>query len=306
MPQLGVEGFASNDARLNDSKYDELKIYYLSAGTERLIQVFEHAAKINPDVYFVISNGAWLSPWWLVYIDSVWMINAGDAAGGSSRNEELTYRDGRYYEFWTEQHAQFPLYAIFNHEPKKLNSKESKDVFRKYLYMNLSRGTGFVEMYIKPRELADYDWDVLAEGLHWTYEIFPTFKRTLMHGGNPQKKEVYGYTAWNENIGYISLHNPSDKPSQYSVYLDRKFGLPREATKDKTNKYYINSPIEDSIRDLPETIQVGEKLTFQLQPREIRIVCFSKTQKDWQNLKTLQKKTTNDFQPTPPKTNETK
>ncbi|MDR2762039.1 MAG: hypothetical protein LBB88_05510 [Planctomycetaceae bacterium] len=305
MPQLELDGFASNDKRLNDSKYDELKIYYLSAGTERLIQAFDNVAKINPDIYFVISNGAWLSPWWLVHIDSVWMINADDAAGGSLRNAELTYRDGCYYEFWTTQHAQFPLYAIFNHEPKKLNSKEPKDVFRKYLYMNLSRGTGFVEMYIKPKELSDYDWDVLAEGLQWTYEMFPTFNRVLMHGGNPRKNEVYGFTAWNNDIGYISLHNPADKPSQYSVYLNREFGLPAETAKDKTNKFYINSPLEDSVKDLPETIQVGDKLTFQLQPKEIRIVCFSKTQNNWQNLKSLQKRTSNDFQPPPPTTTPT-
>ncbi|MDR1492216.1 MAG: hypothetical protein LBT05_05810 [Planctomycetaceae bacterium] len=299
MPQLEIDGFTANDKRLNDAKYDELKIYYLSAGTERLIQLFNRLAETNPNIYIVISNGSWLSPWWLQHIDSVWMINAGDAAGGSSRNEELVYRDERYHEFWTRQHAQFPLYAIFNHEPKKLDSNEPKETFRKYLYMNLSRGTGFVEMYIKPSRLADYDWDVLAEGLQWTYEMFPTFRNVRMHGGNPKNNEVYGYAGWNKELGYISLHNPSGKPQRYSICLDRDFGLPAETVK-KQIQYYVNSPLDGDIRNLPETIQSGDSVTFQLEPKEMRIICFSAKPKDWANLKALQNRTTNDFKPQPP------
>jgi hypothetical protein len=292
MPQLDIDDFTGNDKRLNDSKYDELKIYYLSAGTERLIQLFERLAKINPDIYLVISNGAWLSPWWLQHADAAWMTNAGDASRGSSRNEELVYRDERYYKFYTLQNAQFPLYAIFNHEPRKVNSDEPNDTFRKYLYMNFSRGTAFIEMYLKPRNIADADWDVLAEGLKWTYEMFPTFRNAQMHGGNPTKKEVYGYAAWNEKLGYISLHNPADKPQQYSVTLDRKFGLPLEKNNDNKNKnntYYVNSPVDEDIRDLPKTVQFGDSLTFKLNPREIRIICFSKTPKNWTDIKTLKK-----------------
>ncbi len=145
MPQLDLEGFRSDDARLNHAKYDELKIYYLTAGTERLIRLFDKVAEARPDIYMVISNGAWLSPWWLMHIDSVWMINAGDAAGGSSRTEELVYRDGVYYEIWSREHTQYPMNSIFNHEPKKTRTGEAADVFRKYLYMHLSRGTGFIE-----------------------------------------------------------------------------------------------------------------------------------------------------------------
>lgn len=299
MPQLGLDGLTGRDAQLNNPKYDELKIYYLSAGSERLIQLFTQLAKIDPNIYLVISNGAWLSPWWLQHVDSVWMINAGDAASGSSRNAELVYRDSRYHEFWTTQHAQFPLYAIFNHEPKKLNANEPQETFRKYFYMHLSRGTGFVEMYIKPSHLVDYDWDVLAEGLQWTYEIFPTFRNVRMHGGNPIKGEVYGYTAWNKNLGYISLHNSTDKPQQYSVRLDRAFGLPADTAKNKIT-YYINSPLEYSVRNLPKTIQSDDSLTFQLDPQEVRLVCFSTTPKDWANLKALQNRTTNDFKPIVP------
>jgi hypothetical protein len=269
MPQLGLEGFTAGDERLNDPRFDELKIYYLTAGTERLMQIFEKLAEADPDIYIVISNGAYLSPWWLMYVDAVWMINAGDAAKGTSRSEELVYRDGRYHDIWREKHNQFPLCSVFNHEPKKTSTGESPDVFRQYLLMSLSRGTGFVELYLKPTVLSSSDWNVLSEGLQWADDRFPAFRRVRMHGGRPAAGEAYGYTAWTKNLGYLSLHNPSDKPQSYTVKLDRAFGLlPR------SGPFQVSSPLAKSTRGLPEKCNLGDTLTFELAPREIRILDF--------------------------------
>jgi hypothetical protein len=294
MPQLGLDGLVSGDARLNDPKYDELKIYYLTAGAERLAQIFKKQAEVNPDVFLLISNGAWLSPWWLMHVDAVWMINAGDAAGGSTRTGELVYRDERYHELWTRQNAQFPLSALFNHEPKKLNSRETKETFRKYLYMSLSRGTGFIELYIKPSQLAAYDWDVLAEGLQWAYEVFPLFRRVRMHGGNPQSGEVYGYTAWHNDQGYVTVHNPADKPQTYVFKLDRALGV-----SPQSGLFHASSPLDGSARGLPEVVYAGDTLSLPMEPNEIRVLNFSTLPKDWAALKSLQTRTAEDYKPVP-------
>lgn len=282
MPQLGIEGFSSGDKRLNDAKYDELKIYYLSAGTERLMQLFAKLAAVNPEVYIIISNGAYLSPWWLMSVDTIWMINAGDAAGGSTRTQELVYRDGIYHEIWRQQNAQFPMCSIFNHEPKKTSTGESKDEFRRYLYMHLSRGTGFIELYIKPFVLQPGDWDVVAEGLRWVEFVFPTFGRARMHGGNPTAGEVYGYTGWTDTQGYVSIHNPSAETRSYSVKLDRSFGLV-----PGSGPFHVSSPLPDSARVLPETVRVGDAMTIELKPREVRILNFTKEPADWSRIKAL-------------------
>ena len=294
MPQLGLGGLASGDAKLDDPKYDDLKIYYLTAGAERLIQIFKKQAEINPDVFLLISNGAWLSPWWLMHIDAVWMINAGDAAGGSTRTAELVYRDGCYYDIWRKQNTQYPLCAVFNHEPKKLNSHESKATFRNYLYMSLSRGTGFEELYIKPSQLAAYDWDVLAEGLQWACAVFPTFGRVRMHGGDPKAGEVYGYTAWQSEQGYVTAHNPADKPQSYTFKLDRAFGLLPGG-----GLFHVSSPVDGCARDLPEVVYAGDTLTLTMEPREIRVLNFSVQPKEWSALKKLQGRTPDDFKPAP-------
>ncbi len=271
MKQLDTEGFKPADERLNDKKYDELKTYYLVAGTERLMQIFEKQHKVNPDVYTVISNGAYLSPWWLMYIDAVWMINAGDAAGGSDRTQELVYRDGVYYDTWVTEKTQFPINSVFNHEPKKTKSGESVKQFSEYLWMNLSRGTGFVELYIKTEKLSESDWDVLANGLKWAHKVFPYFKRSRMHGGNPKQEEVYGYTGWNKEGGYASFHNPSKEFKTYTFTIDRAFGVVTKAD------YKLSTPLPNEVILKGKTYSSGSNIEIMLAPGEVKVLEFNKT-----------------------------
>lgn len=274
MPQLGTEGLSASDEALNDPRYDELKIYYLAAGTERLMQIFRKQHQVNQDVYVVISNGAYLSPWWLMYIDAVWMINAGDAAGGSNRTQELVYRDNIYYNTWIKEKTQFPINSIFNHEPKKTGTGESPEVFRQYLWMNLSRGTGFIELYIKPQKLSESDWDILAEGLKWAHKVFPYFKHSRMHGGNPGKSEIYGYTGWNENGGYVSFHNPSAEQRIYSFKMDRSNGiLPGHAD------YSVHSALANGKNIEGKVYSTGDVIQLKLDPIEVKVLEFNKVNK---------------------------
>ncbi len=283
-----IEGFKGSEEELNDPKYDLRKIQYLTDGSDRLIAAFRKMHAINPEIYIVISNGAWLSPWWLQHIDAVWMINAGDAARGSDRTGELVYRDRVYHDLAVTENTQFPLHSIFNHEPKKTTTGESKETFRDYLYMNLSRGTGFIELYIKPDVLASRDWDVLAEGLLWAHEVFPTFRHARMQGGSPAKSEVYGYTAWTDDRGYISLHNPAGKAATHTFTLDRGFGL-TAGSSDTT--FRLSSPLADSLKGLESSYRHGDTITLTLQPREIRILNFATEATDWSKLRALQTRT---------------
>lgn len=286
MPQLGAGEFSPDDARLNDPKYDDLKTYYLVAGTERLMKNFKHLAKVNPEVYIVISNAAYLSPWWLQYADACWMINAGDNAAGTSRTDELINRDNLLYELSVLERTQFPLNAVFNHEPKKVSSEEAPEVFRNYLFMALSRGTGFLEFYLKPSVLKNADWNVLAEGMIWAEKTGPTFKRSKMHGGNPSNKEVYGFTGWLKDSGYVSIHNPSDKPQIYRFTLDRAFGLVYSSA-----PFVVSSPLAGSLSGLKSSYVFGDTIELTLAPYEVRILNFGRQALDWSRIRSLQKAT---------------
>jgi hypothetical protein len=271
-----IEGFKGGEEKLNDAKFDVAKERYLSRGTERLMRIFKRMGEVNPDVYIVISNGAFLSPWWLQHVDAVWMINAGDAAKGTDRTAELVYRDSAYFQLAasTKDDTQFPLNSIFNHEPKKTTTGEAPDVFRRYLLMSLSRGTGFVELYLETVKLSESDWDVLAEGLKWAHHVFPAFKRSRMIGGNPKHGEVYGYTGWTKDFGYVSLHNPSNESREFSIVLDRALGLPSVAAREGSS-YVISTPLTDDVDSLPKTATAGRTCTIKLPPRAIRLLEFS-------------------------------
>ncbi|WP_294619596.1 hypothetical protein [uncultured Bacteroides sp.] len=271
MPQLGLQGFSSDDERLNNPKYDELKTYYLVAGTERLMQIFSRLHEVNPDIFIAITNGAYLSPWWLMYADVVWLINAGDAAKGKDRTDELVYRDHIYHQIWQQENTKFPMCAIFNHEPKKVTAGEDRERFNDYLFMNLSRGTGFVELYLKTDSLSATDWDVLAQGLKWAERAFPVFGRVRMHGGNPRKSEVYGYTAWNREQGYVSLHNPSAQPRSYQIRLDRKAGL----LPGSGETYRISSALNGKPLPGKRQYRYGDILSVTLAPKEILLFDFT-------------------------------
>lgn len=271
-----VEGFQGSEPALNQPQYDEAKERYLALGTERLIKIFQHMGEVNPDVYIVISNGAFLSPCWLQHVDAVWLINVGDHARGEGRSAQLAYRDNAYYQLSAAErdNTQFPLHSLFNHEPKKITSDESPDEFRRYLLMSLSRGTGFVELYLHTFSLSESDWDVLAEGMQWAHRMFPTFRRARMVGGDPQQGQVYGYTGWTKTAGYLSLHNPSDETRQFRTTLDRRTGLPQEAI-DKGQAYVITTPLADDAESLPKRVAASEEFVVTLPPKGIRILEFA-------------------------------
>ncbi len=270
-----IEGFKGAESELNDARYDEAKERYLSLGSERLTRIFQRMGQANPDVYIVISNGAFLSAWWLQHVDAVWMINAGDAAKGADRTAELVYRDGVYFQLAsaTADNTQFPLNSLFNHEPKKTMSGETADTFRRYLLMNLSRGTGFVELYLKTFELSESDWDVLAEGMKWVHRAFPAFKRARMIGGNPRRDEVYGYAGWAGDKGYVSLHNPSNESREFTLTLDRAHGVPTSALTQRTS-YVVSSPLAADVASLPQGAAAGKSCSITLPPHAIRILEF--------------------------------
>lgn len=272
MPQLNTEEMSSNAMELNSSMYDELKMYYIVTGTERLMRIFQKQHEINPDIFIALTNGAFLSPWWLQYVDVIWLINCGDAPRGcKNRSEELVYRDNIYYNTFRIDNVQFPLNSIFNHEPKKTKLDTSIAEFKNYFFMHLSRGTCFVELYLKLEKLSKQDWDVLADGLKWAHSIFPAIKRVKMIGGVPDQQQIYGYSGWNLDLGYISLHNPSSKEKTFSIRLDRDIGMFQ-----KEGSFSISSPLNHDKGILKRKWNYGDVLTLKIPANSIRLLVFDK------------------------------
>ena len=185
-----------------------------------------------------------------------------------------------------------PLCSFFNHEPAKDGGRfgdATVDGFRDYLFMSLSRSTLNVELYFHVRTLTQEDFDVVAQCLKWVYHVSPAFKRARMHGGGPlgpadnvdkmsQKDfnldavaQVYGYTGWTDNLGYVSVRNPTSSEKAYSFCLDRKFGLI-----PGSGPFVISSPMVGKADGLKKVWKYGETVTLQLKPHEVIVLNFDK------------------------------
>lgn len=270
MPQLLSDTITTDSPELNNAKYNDLKLYYLTSGTRNLMNLFNKMADVNPNVYIAITNGAYLSAWWLQYVDIVWLINASDGAAGDNRTAQLVYRDNIYHRIWNVENTKFPMNSVFNHEPKKTAAdKESPEIFRDYLFMNLSRGTYFIELYLKTKSLTTADWYVLAEALKWAEANHSTFENVRMIGGRPSDKEVYGYAGWNAKKGYISLHNPSDKEQTYMLHTDRNTGFGKGKHKVK-----ITFRLNKNDFDQQPYLEANKTYPVRLKPGEIFMISY--------------------------------
>ena len=95
------------------------------------------------------------SPWWLQYVNSIWLQNSGDIGfaeniqGQSKLDSEITYRDARYFNLLNTRAVQMPLKHIYNHEPIYGNHAKvqyTDEEFEKYIYFDVARGQALNEL----------------------------------------------------------------------------------------------------------------------------------------------------------------
>ena len=211
--------------------------YYLTASVESWIEIFKAMRIQNPDVHINITCWTWLSPWFLMYVDSVWLNNATDqgwSGEGTDRNQQLNYRDGRIYHIIKTNKIQFPLWGLFHLDPIKERIRyfnqpnhmnENIDDFRNYMYMTFSRGCELISLHLAPSIMNEDEWQVTADALKWAKKNFESLNRTCMIGGDPDKGEVYGYSGWTSENGVISLRNPTSTAKTFEINLDRSIGV---------------------------------------------------------------------------------
>ena len=54
-------------------------------------------------------------------------------------------------------------------------------------------------------------WVINADVLHWINDNYETLKHAKLIGQTPAKGTPYGYSAWSEQEGIISVRNTSDE-----------------------------------------------------------------------------------------------
>lgn len=145
-------------------------MYYITELWRRWIKILKAVRDVRTaqgkDIWINLTCYVSPSPWWLQYVNSVWLQNSGDIefAKNYPRGQqaqvdaEMTYRDGVYYDFIVNRGLQFPLGNIYNHEPiygREAHLNYTDAEFEKAFFWNACRGAALNELYISPSLMND-------------------------------------------------------------------------------------------------------------------------------------------------------
>ena len=223
-----------------------------------------------------------LSPWLLQWVNTIWIQDSGDTGEAGDPNaarhqQKIYYRDKVYYNLYKTNQIQFPLKNIYNHDPiygVSDGSKATTDVFREFLFDNAMRGTAFWELYYSPSMIDDAKWKVTADALDFAetnHNVLKNAKMFVQEGKDPTNG-VYGYSAWNDEKGFVSFVNPTSEEQTYTLKLDNIVGVP---TSMKGLKEYSIYPYVSETNG--KTVSYGDVLKVTLKPFSSQIYQYGNT-----------------------------
>ncbi|MBV9075663.1 MAG: enterotoxin [Acidobacteria bacterium] len=222
--QFKFDGTGNADRVIPGSRFD--------SDFDAAITLISDLRAHKPDLYVNLTTGTYPSPFWLRYADSIWRGGEDhDFAGvGTARQRWITYRDGDTYQHVVKAGPLFPLNSLMLHgliyaqHAKDLDSDPGHD-FADEIHSYFGTGTQLQEMYVTPSLLSADDWDVLATAAKWSRENATVLKDTHWIGGDPMQLQVYGWAAWTEQKGIVTLRNPSNHEQAFVLNLTAAFEL---------------------------------------------------------------------------------
>jgi hypothetical protein len=266
----GVRYFKWDGIQFSCSEPDHghaVGIYSRRAVMESLIDKCRAVRKINPDVFLNITSGTWLSPWWVKYANQIWMQGSdygyADVPSISPRDAAITYRDFVLYDDLATNDFWFPIANLMTHGIIKGNlqmlggRKEPLDKFTNEVLLYFARGVSMWELYISPDILTEGEWDALGEAMRWAKDRFPTLAHTEMVGGDPRKRETYGYVHAAGSNGIIAARNPWIDGNSLPVTLATEYGFDATASNLVLERVYPTRWVAPRLYASGETVEIS-------------------------------------------------
>ena len=275
-----------------DSAHDHITggdhgMYTVTEMWHRWIRIFKSLhntrAKLGKKMWINMTCYANPSPWWLQYVNSIWLQNSADIGFAKNYPEnrqaqvdaEITYRDSIYYDFLVTRGLQFPAANIYNHEPiygKEARLNYSDEDFEKAFYWNACRGSALSELYISESMMDGEKWQILSDVLCWQKHNFHILKKAMFLGGDPAENNIYCYASWTKDgEGIIALRNPTDETTALTLTLNKLMGCPETLNEVKCFNVYNKSS-----SDGEKTYAYNDKIDMTLAPFEVRILQFGR------------------------------
>jgi len=241
-------------------------IYSRRAVMESVIDMCDAVRDVDPDVFLNITSGTWLSPWWVKYANTIWMdgydYSWADVPSISRRDAAITYRDMVLYEDFKTKDLWFPIANLMTHgiikgHLQRLGGEEEPlDKFTDNALFYFARGVAMWELYISPDILTDPEWDAIAGAYHWARDRFPILERTEMIGGDPNKREPYGYIHFLGAKGIVAARNPYIAGKTMKVELSTVYGIDPDAEKLVLERVYPTRWISPKLYKAGSTVEL--------------------------------------------------
>ena len=282
-----LDGFAQKPCK--SKKHDHLvkgykDMYFYNDSWEKWIDTFNKLQKNGSDNFWInLTCYAWPSPWFLRYVNSLWMQISDDVGfvgkkgQVSDKDRMLSYRDEKYYDFYNVRQFQFPQMGLYNHDPIYGNTAKvsmSDEEFRSYLFTMATRGSFFWEYYYSYNMMNETKWQINYAAMRFIEENKDVLSNSVVFGSRPSENGVYGYSCFSDYEGIVSLRNSSDTEKKYVLTLNEAIGVKK--TLVPVNTYII----------LPYTPEAemgaygyGDKVKVTLEPYETKIFHFGKSSK---------------------------
>ncbi len=252
-----------------------IDVYSRTAIMDSVVTLCRDVRAVNPAVFLNITSGTWLSPWWVQYANTIWMqgedYGYADVPSISDRDAAITYRDFVLYDDFRQKDLWFPMSNLMTHGIIKgklelLGSpEESLDKFADDVVLYVARGIAMYELYVSPDILSEGEWRVLGESLLWARDRFPTLMRTDMIGGNPLRREAYGYFHGAGSRAILAARNPFIIPQTLNVDLTTTLGMTAGAHDLVIERVYPDRWVS------PKLYAQGEKVELPLDGYETAI-----------------------------------
>ncbi len=282
-----LDGFAQKPCK--SRKHDHLTggpddVYFYTDIWERWINSFEKLALAGgSDFWINLTCYAWPSPWFLQWVNSVWIQISldhgftGKKGAVSDKDRMLSYRDEVYLDFTRVRQFQFPIRALYNHDPvygKEAKVEMSDDDFREYLFTMATRGTQFWELYYSHSMMNEVKWRINYSCMRFIEENMDILANSIVFGGRASESQVYGFSCFGDHEGIVSLRNSSSKEQTYTLRLDELIGVKKSFA---FGEMYMVIPY--NIRGAQGAYSYGDEIKITLEPYQTKILHFGKKNK---------------------------
>lgn len=262
------------DAGVNAFKWDRAG-EGVSPHFMALLDIAHHLRAADPDVFINVTVGTWPSPFWLPHVDSTWRMGSADVGWdgpGDDRERWLTFRDGWCRRLFVEQSPLYPLNSVMHHglvhgrcfQGDKVGKAGANLLHEARSYF--ATGTSLQELYLTPSMMTPDAWDRVAEAAKWARANAEVLRDAHWVGGDPLRREPYGYAAWSPRGATLMLRNPDEQPHTLSLDAATVFELPAGAAK----RLALTSPYADQ-RVQRLTLVAREAQAAELAPFEVLV-----------------------------------